>query len=111
MTPRNMHPYVWRKQRLCYGLLAMSLFVLFTGIPLRGYAVTCASLGISLICVSALLARRRTIRRRMFEVSMELCPKCAYPLTGLAESGACPECGTPFSKPEVRGLWKRWANV
>lgn len=102
---------VWRKQWLWYCVLVLSLFVLFTGIPVRGYAATCASLGISLACVSVLLAGRRAIRRRMFDACMELCPRCAYPLVGLSESGACPECGASFSKSEVRRLWKRWANV
>ena len=31
------------------------------------------------------------------------CPACKYPLAGLAQTGLCPECGTPYSMADL--IW------
>lgn len=109
--PRGMPQYVWRKHRVWYVILAISLFVLFTGFPIRGYWVTCVSVTISLASGTLLFCSRRAIRKKMFATNLEMCLACAYPLTGLAQSGECPECGMPFARTEVRDAWKRWRNA
>ena len=52
---------------------------------------------------------RRRARRRLVAADFLLCPKCDYPLNRLGrDSGACPECGTPFEATKVRRTWRRY---
>jgi hypothetical protein len=39
-----------------------------------------------------------------------LCKKCHYPLGGLEDSGACPECGSGFEMSETVGFWTGYAR-
>lgn len=51
------------------------------------------------------------------------CLRCGYPLQGMADTGLCPECGTPYFDPSnmlvIHGVakvqetvaWRRWAWI
>jgi RNA polymerase subunit RPABC4/transcription elongation factor Spt4 len=44
---------------------------------------------------------RRVVRKHDFK----LCVRCRYLLTGLADEGACPECGTAYTQSSLREHW------
>ncbi len=50
-----------------------------------------------------LFATEHRIQRRAHAVDHRLCPECLYPLAG--DTGNCPECGRPFTLPELKALW------
>jgi len=56
----------------------------------------------------ALFVVWHTQRKRIIVHYCKLCPKCQYALSGLAFSGACPECGTMYSLPAAQRAWHAW---
>ncbi len=46
------------------------------------------------------------LRRRLRKALGRLCLQCAYDLSGLGESGCCPECGRPFEVKADRARWR-----
>lgn len=54
-------------------------------------------------------SRRRTakIRSAVRAASGRACLGCVYDLSGMGETGACPECGRPFNIPADRRSWER----
>jgi hypothetical protein len=70
--------------------------------------------GIPLVCVTATFgaiwfARRRTarVRRAVQAASGRACVVCLYDLSGLGNTGACPECGRQFDSTADRRAWER----
>src|SRR5262249_42012423 len=39
------------------------------------------------------------------------CPRCHYPLCNLPDAGACPECGTSYTRASVVALWERFYRM
>lgn len=48
----------------------------------------------------------RGVGRRAFECRGRMCWDCGYVLTGLANSGACPECGKAYSLEGLQAKWR-----
>ena len=47
---------------------------------------------------------------RIRKIDYRVCTDCGYLLTGLGDSGACPECGKGFQLDELRKIWQRCEN-
>lgn len=56
----------------------------------------------SLIVGLAMVRRGRALRRSDYR----LCPRCGYDLTGLDDTGQCPECGRAYVTAEVQRFWR-----
>lgn len=50
---------------------------------------------------------KRRIKARIKACGYMVCVECGYELTGLGNSGRCPECGTPFEEESLRKTWRR----
>lgn len=48
----------------------------------------------------------KAIGLRAFETGGRLCWSCGYVLTGLADEGACPECGNWYSLEDLKAKWR-----
>ena len=48
------------------------------------------------------------LKRLVLEHEYSLCMNCGYLLKGLADVGACPECGQPYTKTGLRSAWDVW---
>jgi hypothetical protein len=69
--------------------------------------VTLVLIAIMGACV---LVGRRATRRAFAQVAAadyRLCLHCRYPLTGLDDERACPECGRPFTAEALISGWRR----
>jgi hypothetical protein len=64
---------------------------------------TATFLGVSLIVFFLFYFRNARREARRLQYANRVCPRCEYPLN--ATSGNCPECGTPFTMPEVLAHW------
>ena len=71
-------------------------------------------LGIPALCLTTMFAtfvfaRRRAnwIRRAVRASSGRSCVGCVYDLSGLGDSGVCPECGRVFDAAADRRAWER----
>jgi len=55
------------------------------------------------------LSRRRTarIRRAVQAASGRACVACVYNLSGMGDTGACPECGRQFDIATTQRSWQR----
>ncbi len=51
------------------------------------------------------VARRRSVRQ-LRAMDFRLCLKCRYPLSGLDDAGACPECGERFDREGLVNGWQ-----
>lgn len=91
-------------------LLALGLTIgLLPGTP--GWLSELCLLGLlGEVLVSGLLGwqRRRRLYRRVCWSRYRVCTSCLYSLAGHGETGACPECGQPFTADELRETWSRW---
>ncbi len=58
--------------------------------------------------VAAFSLRKRRLRARLTAAGGQLCTECGYSLVGLAERGACPECGVAYEMEQVRAAWAAW---
>lgn len=43
--------------------------------------------------------------RRALDADGRICWHCGYALAGLADQGACPECGNPYTLAQLRERW------
>lgn len=50
--------------------------------------------------------KRRQLQARVIEHAYFLCPWCQYVLTGLEETGLCPECGYAYEQTLCKALYK-----
>ena len=50
---------------------------------------------------------RARIKVAVVAASGRACVGCVYDLSGMGETGACPECGRPFNIAEDRRSWAR----
>lgn len=109
-----------RGARLHLATCGASLFMLgtilvcvgfaFLGLPRRRWVGAAGALlqgsGAWLFGMAA-RRRRRWIRTHAYFI----CIDCGYPLTGLAEVGRCPECGSHYTAAEVCDYWRRSAGA
>jgi len=65
------------------------------------------SLGVPIAFVAWAAYRFNRVRRTVKQQNYLLCLKCMYALRGLAPSGICPECGTPFDANDLKEKWQR----
>jgi hypothetical protein len=70
------------------------------GIPI---AIVTTTFG-SMWCMRRHSAR---IKVAVMAASGRACVGCVYDLSGMGETGACPECGRPFNIAEDRRSWAR----
>lgn len=90
--PPTLAKWDWAR---CFGLLALGLMF---GVP---YAVGMIPVSF-LICskckrIASFCLRRRVPHEWLYMVPrMDSCPRCDYPLRGIADAPRCPECGVAF---------------
>lgn len=48
------------------------------------------------------------VRRLLRRHGRFICLNCLYPLTGLQDSGVCPECNEPYTRERLARLWRSW---
>lgn len=70
----------------------------------RGLAIFFIAAAIG-VCISFVLVRKK-YKKLMEPHNFAACTNCTYPLTGLSETGRCPECGRNFSRTRARRLWR-----
>lgn len=88
---------------LVFGLIATTAIG-----PSTKTSCILASIGPIALNSAILLWRQSRLKRHAKETEFLLCPDCLYWLRGLATSGRCPECGSPFDVSEVQASWKNW---
>jgi uncharacterized paraquat-inducible protein A len=66
-----------------------------------------STLGIAIVYVAWVAYRVNKVRWTIKRQNYHLCLKCFYSLKGLASSGICPECGTPFDANDLKEKWQR----
>lgn len=60
-----------------------------------------------LVSIVAIGRGQRRIKRAVRGADGRACLHCVNDLTGLGESGACPECGAAFDIPAGKRAWAR----
>lgn len=47
------------------------------------------------------------LRALLVSRRLEVCLRCGYSVSGIGETGVCPECGRPFELRALRDEWKK----
>lgn len=104
-----MLPPVVKKARVVSAVITcLAVLLLLVGtvfihpVPGGAYAAYAAALLIPYLCVGI---RERRWRRKLLESHHRLCLYCGHSLTGLGETGICPECGRAFIIQGDREIW------
>lgn len=97
---------------LCY---ATGIVLIFTGLALgriwntpwliAPFGFGGVALWFSGLLAAGLLGQRDI--RRVRSLGGQVCTMCLYDLAALPTSGHCPECGTPYNKPDVVRQWRQ----
>ncbi|GMV70989.1 MAG: hypothetical protein AMXMBFR77_08280 [Phycisphaerales bacterium] len=70
-------------------------------LPVHPWIVCAAILAGQLMSALAQLSLVRDVRA----AKGRLCSRCCYDLTGLPDSGSCPECGTSYDPDTLKRYW------
>jgi len=110
MPPFTRTRAVWYTVALtavsCSGLVVWTIYG-FKGVP-NGLNLA----AIFLPLVGSLFATRwfarwsRRLREQALAADGRVCWECGYALTGLADRGECPECGTAYEAEALRRRWQ-----
>ena len=103
-----------RRTVVYFACAAVATVLLFFVAPLR---VDPFARGVPLVMQAAMwtavlilhLALRRREKRfveRVRGLDYRVCPSCGYLLTGLPDSGKCPECGEDYELQKLRDIWR-----
>lgn len=78
---------------------------------LRGHSLwyipVAVLVGAEAAVLTCMFRLQRRLHRAWVESDYRLCTGCAHSLKGLADSGACPECGAAFDVVRDQAVWKR----
>ena len=67
---------------------------------------------VTVVCAAAQyrLYRRDVEKMRWLEArDFEVCIECGYELSGLPGEGNCPECGSPYTREQLKQLWTKFS--
>lgn len=81
---------------------------------INGYLITMPTIILQLLAVTSFVLLGISDRRkidRAHDHDFLLCPKCTFPLDGIRDAQACPECGATFHSDDLRRRWyEAWVN-
>ncbi|HMN42766.1 MAG TPA: hypothetical protein PKE29_18145 [Phycisphaerales bacterium] len=111
--PRFPHPGVYLLPILILptasALGAISIRRLIPGLP--EWPIPVVGVCVALIVVAKWIFDLHRIRLLLRTHGRFLCLNCHYALTGLPDSGACPECDHPYQRDVNERRWKTWEET
>jgi len=91
-------------------VVILVLFVGYRSVPSR--IIVAIGMALSLVIVGVLTVTVFRIRdwwrlsRLVKDSDYRVCTGCRYRLSGLADTGVCPECGLTYTLEELTATWK-----
>lgn len=79
--------------------------------PRLALVVLVPSISVAAVSGLILLHYRRSATAQLRDLNFRMCPGCRYVLAGLADSGACPECGDAYDVETLGLIWSRAYRV
>lgn len=87
------------------SVIAPVLFVGSSGAPFRWWAIALV-IPFGVIQPIVISRQLRRLYSELEDAGGMLCPACGSSLLGLGDEGICPECGKPYSRPDVQKQWR-----
>ncbi len=93
-----------------FAHLAVSLLGVLVALalnrPMAMPFISLASVGVMVAGAATTVIIAVRIRARVRALGGQICPNCLYELNTLPAEGTCPECGTPYTKPDIIRQWR-----